>query len=288
MVAVAIRSILWAAASVFLLPAAGNRVQAAPQAQPLPTFNLSGVLNVLNANGLVLTTEAGFTWLLQAKPDTKVELTGKAKPAFLAPGQCVSVFATLDLQQGTMQGKARRLTIFSPGDKRTFGIVPDLGFGELEEATRARQRALEKPPGSTDQPNEELSKTEPNQVAHSEAKESRNKRRRPTKTGSFAINGRISGVKNGKLTVQIPPNPFVQTNLTIEVAEDADIDVELTGLPALRLAQSGDHIQASGDQVAERRGIVSHVIIRCRQPLDAAQPSKKSSRHSVKEKSASK
>ena len=24
---------------------------------------------------------------------------------------------------------------FSPGDKRAFGILPDLGFGELEEAT---------------------------------------------------------------------------------------------------------------------------------------------------------
>ena len=246
-----IRSICWAMAFIFLWPADRIRAQPAPQAQPLPTFNLSGTLNALNANGFVLTTEAGFTWLLQAKRDTKVELTGKAKPAFLAPGQCVNVFATLDLHEGTMQGKARRLTVFSPGDKRAFGILPDLGFGELEEATRARQQTSEKPPGSTDQTDEAVSKAEPDQVSHSDAKEPQNKRRRPAKTGSFAINGRIIGVKNGKLTVQVPPNPFVPTSLTIEVAEDADIDVELTGLSALRLALSGDHIQASGDQVAD-------------------------------------
>ena len=52
-------------------PADRIRAQPAPQWQPLPTFNLSGTLNALNANGFVLTTEAGFTWLLQADATPK-------------------------------------------------------------------------------------------------------------------------------------------------------------------------------------------------------------------------
>ena len=63
--------------------------------------------------------------------------------------------------------------------------------------------------------------------------------------------------------------------LKVEVDDDADIDVELTGVPALALVKPGDYIQARGDQTGEGLGYTNHLTFKLEQPLDPPAAEKK-------------
>ncbi len=106
----------------------------------LPKFNLSGTVEHIDRGHIELKTDAGYTWVLMPKRDLKVELTGKSKPAILAPGQYVEFLAKLDAHRGVTVEQVVRLTIFTPDKRRMPGIMPDLGFGDMERATLAKHR----------------------------------------------------------------------------------------------------------------------------------------------------
>ena len=102
-----------------------------------PKFHLSGTLERLDGARLVLTTEAGYTWVLQTTQDLKVELTGKAKPAFLAAGQFVAFFAKLDKRRGAAGIKSMHHLI---GVMHAYAFVAEhLSRGGFPHADRAGQ-----------------------------------------------------------------------------------------------------------------------------------------------------
>jgi hypothetical protein len=226
------------------------------KAPELPKFDLSGTLDRFEAGRVVLTTEAGYTWVLQPMRNVQVELTGKALPAFLAPGHFIAFMAKLDTRHALGVDKVDRLTVFLPDKKRQPGIQPDLGFGDLEKETLKKQQGIaEATPSSSD---------------------SLTAKKTPAKNvDSFVIHGKILAVEKGKYLVQVPNNPYVKPEFKIEVASEAQIDVELIGLPALALTRPGDHVQAQGDQVGEGLGYARIFKFRAAQPLGTPPPRKK-------------
>jgi hypothetical protein len=246
----------------------------------LPKFDLSGTLEHIERGRIELKTDAGYSWVLMPKRDLKVELTGKAKPKILAPGQFIEFLAKLDMQRGSTVEKVVRMTIFTPDKRRMPGIVPDLGFGDMEKATlrKNHQGESESPADSKQPPTKSDSPNEKDYVPGGKNQGKSATKTVNSKIESFAIQGQITAVaKNGKLTVQIPENPFTKTSLTIEVDDDADINVELNDISALLLVNPGDHIQASGDQTGEGMGFTNHLTIRLTQVLGTSQPAKKPS-----------
>jgi hypothetical protein len=97
----------------------------------------------------------------------------------------------------------------------------------------------------------------------------------PENVETFIVHGRIVSMEKGDLFVQVPNNVYVKSNLKIAVAEDADIDVELAGVPALTLVRPGDHVQARGDQIGEGLGFVNNLTFRVVQPLGKPLDTKK-------------
>ena len=267
-------------------PAWPQGIRRTPKNPPKPPqFNLSGTLNRIEGNELMLTTAAGYTWILRAKPKVRVQvhLRGKAFPTFLAPGQTIAFFAKLDTRFGTAIEEVRRLTVFTPNEKCQLGIQPDLGFGDLEKATFEEQRQTENPQRPDDKPRiSEFDSTSAN-GATPEVKQGKHPLRKipPKNIESFIVHGTIQSLKKGELIVSVPPNAFVkQTKLTVAIAEDADITVELVGPPTLLvLVRPGDHLQASGDQTGEGRGDATDLRFRIDRilgsPPDAKKPSDK-------------
>jgi hypothetical protein len=256
----------------------GQGIRRPPRKPPeFPKFNLSGTLDRIEGGRVVLTTEKGFTWILQPKPNVQVELTGKAVPAFLAPGHFIALMAKLDMKHGTTVEKVARLTVFMPDKKRQPGIQPDLGFGDLEKATRKKREGT----ASEQSSEEERAAAKRGAISASgtaagdKAKRDAAAKAAKSNVDSFVIHGRITAIEKGKFVVLVPNNPYVKPNLRIEVAEDAEIDVELTGLPALAAVQPGDHIQARGDQVGEGLGFAHILTFRPAQPLGTPQARKK-------------
>lgn len=248
----------------------------------LGQFDLSGTLDRVEGNALMLTTAADFTWILRPKPKVEIFLTGKAVPAFLAPGQAVVFFAKLDMRRGTTVEEVRRLTVFVPDKKRPLGIRPDLGFADLEKASFGEQLETGEVKSREGEPRTPESRTTSSSRAAS-AKSGKHvpKEAASKDVGSFVVCGRILSANKGTLHVLAPNNVFFkQTELTVTIAADANIAVELSGLPVLALLQPGDHVQASGDQMGPGLGETSSLRFRIDRllgtPADAKKPSGKS------------
>lgn len=250
-----------------------------PKLKDLPKFNLSGTLEHIEPGRIELTTDAGYTWTLMPKRDLKVELTGKSKPAILAQGQYVEFLAKLDIKQGATVDKVIRMTIFTPDKRRMPGISPDLGFGDLEKATLKKQHHAADSPETEKQPETSKSDSpkEKGYVPGGDSPPKPEEKKTSAKVDSFVIHGRITGIdKKGKLTVQVPVNPFTKNSLLIEVADDAEITVELNDVSALLLVQKGDHVQASGEQTGETMGMAGNLRVRLNHVAGEAPPPKKS------------
>jgi hypothetical protein len=258
-------------------------IRRTPKSPPkLPPFNLSGTLESIEGSDLVLTTAAKYTWVLRPKPKAHVQvsITGKATPAFLAPGQAVAFFAKLDTRNGSVLEEVRRLTVFTPNERRPLGIQPDLGFGDLEKATFEQRRQTREPKPSDDKPQvSQADSVLPGDAADARQGKHSSRRTPPKHVDSFVVHGTILSIKKGELLVQSPSNGLIrQTKLTATVAADAEISVELVGPPALLLlVQPGDHVQASGEQTGECRGDATNLRFRIDRLLGAPPDVKKRS-----------
>jgi hypothetical protein len=274
----------WLCLAILLIPvtaelawAQGGR-RAAKTPPKLPKFELSGTFERMEGDVVVMKTGAGYTWYLRPAPKVQIHFVGKATPAFLASGQAVAFFAKLDMRRGETVEEVRRLTVFTPNEKRPFGIQPDLGFGDLERKSfeeRQRGEAMKRSPGSPSSPGvDSMSATGSPPVKPAE----RTKKRPPSRAGdvdSFIVRGRILSVAKGELVVELPNNGIVKNKLTVEIADTADVSVELDGLPVLVLGQPGDHVQASGDQIAEAHGFAKDLRFRAARVIGAQADGKK-------------
>jgi hypothetical protein len=274
----------WLCLAILLIPLTADPgwpqgTRRTPKPPPkAPPFELSGTFQRVEGDVVVMRTAAGYTWYLRPAPKVQIHFVGKATPAFLTSGQAVAFFAKLDKRRGETVEEVQRLTVFTPNEKRQFGIQPDLGFGDLERKSfeeRQRNEALKRSPGVLSSPG--VASTATTGVPPAQ-KEERTKKRPPSRSGdvdSFIVRGRILSATKGELLVEVPDNGFVRNRLTVEIADTADVSVELDGLPVLLLGQPGDHVQASGDQVAEGRGFAKDLRFRAARVLGAQTDGKK-------------
>jgi hypothetical protein len=91
---------------------------------------------------------------------------------------------------------------------------------------------------------------------------------------SFEVRGQITSFKGGKLNLRVPNAPF-KGPLKIELAENADIDLDLSGPNAIALVQKGDKVQTQGQQTGERMGLARDIVITLSQPASAGYSKKR-------------
>lgn len=257
-----------------------------PGKADLPPLAVEGTVEQLQAaRGLIaVKSSADQPWILQFQRNSRVDIKGKAKTDFLAPGQCVIFSATVDTKSGKIEEKISKLTLFTPDMRRTLGVFPDQGFGTqgADPFENPARKTLEKPA-------QRLPAGGSPALGGTKGRFARGSKAAVPATRTFDIHGQIIGLKNGKLSVRAP-NPYLPPVLTVEIAEEADIDVELAGLSALALVRPGDRIAARCQQVAPNAGRILEAEITLSQPLSAgaegATPRKKGPlpRHAGKEK----
>jgi len=275
------------AATVVLSSPAGAQIRLPPKAD-LPPLAVEGTIEQIQvARGLVaVKSSADQPWILQFQRDSRVEVKGKAKTDFLAPGQCVLFSATVETKTGKIEEKVSKLTIFTPDMRRTLGVFPDQGFGGLGPFDKGGgEKGGEKPafrPPAGGGPGFGSAKGRPTRGGAKAGVPA---------TQAFDIHGQIVGMKNGKFSIRAP-NPYVPPVLAVEIDEAADIDVELAGLPALALVRPGDRIAARCQQVGPNAGRILEAEITLSQPLSAssegavARKKPISAKHAGKEKHA--
>jgi hypothetical protein len=251
----------------------------APQAAPL---QLSGTLTDARPGAIQVKSSADKLWLLQIPRNARVRLTGQASVEFLAPGQFVELVAEVDKRRGTVSQPITKLTLFTPTERKQPGVVPDQGFGfpgdslmldgkKGDGPKRPSGAGADRTPGAAAEPG--LGPGPDKGRGGRRAGPGAGAKEAPLSTQSFEIRGRIMSIKAGKMGVHAP-NPYFKSPLRLEVAEEAQIDVELVGPEALRLASQGDKVTIQGEQLGETIGRIAELEIVATELLGGA-PAKK-------------
>ena len=186
-----------------------------------------------------LTGQQSFIQLLE---NTRVHVTGTAKVDVISPETCISFVAEVDKRRSEVQGKVGRLTIVTPSPERPLSAFPGGAAGAALGADPFGANAPAPPPaaGADSGP--------------------------PVET--FEIVGQIKDIdKNGKLMLFVGLNHYVNPLLEIELAEEPEIHLELTGLAMLRYVKPGDKVQARGRQVALNVARVTELTVELAEPL---------------------
>jgi len=210
-----------------------------------------------------VSSSAGQTWILQVLPTVRCQVTGKAKPDFLAHGYFIRFVGEVS-KRGAVEQKVSKLTIFTPSQSRQPGAEADTGLGTSFGPRAGEGKKKEAKP------------------AFGAAADFGGRKEGAGKAGAgevFDIRGQIVGVSNGRLTLQVPTTLFRQS-LRLEVAEDADIDVELDDPLAYTLARKGDQVRIQGRQAMANRGYAEDVDIILAEPL--GMPQRDAKKHSAK------
>ena len=77
---------------------------------------------------------------------------------------------------------------------------------------------------------------------------------------SLMIRGRVTGIKDGHLVVNVP-NRFFKPVMEVPIAEDLDLSIDLLGTNFVSLASQGDGIQASGQLVGPQAMRVQNATV---------------------------
>lgn len=241
----------------------GMRERGRPQPSGGPPVETTGVIEAVMPPYIKVTTETNQVWILQVDPNAKVNVTGRAKLDFLKPGHYIAFSADVDKRRSVVEEKITKLTIVTPSDLKPVGAFPSqggAGFSGVPGANIAQGPA----------------------AAPAAAKAG------GAATERFDIVGQYTGVnKKGSATVMVP-NPSFKPALTVEIAEDAEIDLDLTDPKAYVLAKKGDKIEAKGQQVGPTAAKANDILISLSEVLTGAQsgPKKAVSRRSSRGKKA--
>lgn len=234
-----------------------------PQMDQLPQLSVDGTIEDLG--GMQLQVKAADqSWVLQISPKAKFEVTGKAKAEALAPGMCVEFVAMIEPRTGKIDEKVSRLVICTPDQQRPIGAFAGqtLSVGEKKEGGKeAAKPAFGPQPFGPAAPAGDMD-------TGAKGRKGRTARGAPAAPQSFLIRGQVTGVKSGKVYVSCP-NTQVKPALSIEVADDAEIDVEVSGATALNFIRVGDQITAKGRQMSQKGGFIEEATVTMVNPLAA-------------------
>lgn len=231
------------------------------QLQNLPPLQTIGTIEAVMPGYIKLESDAKQTWIIQVLPNARCQLTGKATPDALSPGMFIRFVAEVN-KRGAVEQKVGKLTVFTPSQTRQVGAEPDTGLG----TTFGPRPGEEGADGAKPKPAFGAGIAMPDPVLAAGAK----KAGAPSggTTQVYDIRGQIVGVTNGRLNLHVP-NAHFRSSLRVEVAEDADIDVELDDPMCYTLARKGDKIRVEGRQGVGNRGIGEQIDITLSEPLTA-------------------
>jgi hypothetical protein len=224
------------------------------------SIEASGTIQNIGRAGIMIKSITGEPWLLRFSREASVHVTGTAKKDVLAGRSFsfISFVAEVDKQQARVQGQVERLTVFTPSRERGLGAFPEGTLADAAAPSPFGDAPLEAP-----------------------SRKSRGPSRQPRAAADagpvverFQIAGRIAKRnRNGTLTVYVP-NPYFRPNLEVELAEEPQIELELTGPAYLVLVKQGDQLQARGSQVGPNMAQVTEVTITLAEPFTTVQPKK--------------
>lgn len=255
-----------------------GRGQPRGDAQQLPKIEASGTIEVLTPMGLQIATPAGQKWQLVLERECKVELTGKALPDVLRPGVIISFTASIEKKTGHATEKVDSLVICSIDQNHQLGVFPEQGFGG---------EALGEGPGFGEMggvglgqgPNGFGAPGGPGALGGPAERPSRAGRGRQNPQDDIPVEryqvcGRISSItKMGKITV-VAPNPHFRAPIEIEVGENPNISLELSGREAMTFIRPGAKLTGKGVQIGPTAARMSELSIELTEPLTFAPPKK--------------
>jgi hypothetical protein len=242
------------------------------QLQSLPQLLTSGTIEAVVPGYIKVNSGANQVWILQVLPNARCAVTGKATPDALAPGFFIRFVGEVN-KRGAVEQKVGKLTIFTPSQFRQPGAEPDSGLGTTTFGPR---------PGE-ERRAEEGQRPAFGAGAGAEGKNAPGTRKLGSQPGAagksagpqvFDVRGQIVGVSNSRLNLQVP-NAYFRPSLRVEVAEDAEIDVELDDAMAYTLARKGDKVRIQGRQGMGNRGFAEEVDIILSDPLGGSPDGKK-------------
>lgn len=223
-----------------------------------PPVDASGTIDAMAPGLLRIKSVAGQAWMLQLTRETTVHVMGTAKPDVLRPGGFISFVAKVEKRQSRIEEKVGKLTLFTLSEERPLGAFPSqTGFGDAGSE-----------PATAEQPDAE---------PDARKKPNRRKDEGPA-VQEFEIVGRITGIdKTGKIKV-FAPNTYFRTPVQIELTEEPEIELDLTGPTMLRLAKIGDKVLGRGTLVAESVVRLRELTIELAEPFTTVHPKEEKKR----------
>ncbi|MGQ9505357.1 MAG: hypothetical protein ACUVQR_10655 [Thermogutta sp.] len=257
---------------------APGRGQPRGNMQQLPKIEASGTIDVVTPMGLQIATPSGQKWQLVLEQECKIELTGKALPDVLRPGVIISFTASIEKKTGHATEKVESLVICSIDQDHQLGVFPEQGFGG---------EALGEGPGFGEMGGVGAGQGPNGFGAPGGMGPLGGPSERPSRTGrgrqnpqdeipveSYQVCGRISSItKLGKITVSAP-NPHFRAPIQIDVGENPEISLELSGREALTFIRRGAKLTGKGVQIGPTAARMSELSIELTEPLTFAPPKK--------------
>ena len=254
-----------------------GRNQPRGSGEQLPRIEASGTIEVLTPVGLQIVTPSGQKWQLAVSRECKIELTGKALPDVLRPGVIVSFTASIEKKTGHATEKVESLVICSIDQNHQLGVFPDQGTGATGDAPAfGEMGGVGSGPAAS-----------PFGAAAGGFGNLGGPAERPTRPGRgrqnpeddvpverYQVCGRISAItKLGKITV-VAPNPHFRAPIQIEVGENPDISLELSGGEAMAFIRPGAKITGKGVQIGPTAARMSELMVELTEPVTFAAPKK--------------
>ncbi|GAB6164828.1 hypothetical protein JCM19992_08280 [Thermostilla marina] len=228
----------------------------------LPRVEASGTVMGVTGGMIQLQTPAGQMWRLAPARECKITVTGKAKPDVLRPGQFVAFVADVDTRTGMVPEKVTQLKIFTVSQQMQLGVFPEGqaplgdGNGEAGPGVGGRMPGLGGVGGApTGRPLPGRAPAAPVEPIQ-----------------RFEVRGRLTGVsRTGEFTLAAP-NAYIRGPIRFSVAEEADVELEISGPSAAGLIHKGDAVTATGVQVGPNMAQVRELNVELAEPLSAAKP----------------
>lgn len=241
----------------------------------LPQLEARGTVEAMVApNVIKIVSDSNQSWFLRVSPQSRIEITGKAAPDMLSPGQNIKFVAKVNTKYGRIEEPVDKVTLFAPSMLDPLGALPE----EDAAAAAAAYAAAKKGGREGAEPAPAFGFGQAQQGAgaaglgarHAPGAARAGAKARAPLSDSYEIKGRISSIKADKVTLSVP-NPYFKSTLRFDLAAEVDVSVQMEGTAAQcpLIARPGDKVEARGRQVAENGGDVNEIKITLTEPLTA-------------------